>query len=210
MTQRSDVEKQLKIWLRNEDPEGPFWAICEQLIRDAVRHHDGGVEFAMPDALVEEIATIGKDFGYSPPTLDDFKDDARALVKERHADMLRLLTGDYSVEERDTWAMQLTWAETFKASGDAKAAQFLEGMFPVALREHIASSGLVPADVMATRIIEKANLSAHLTVIANRTKNEAHAAIDAATSLVELQSILQAMSDAEGKAVAEFQQAIQA
>ena len=92
--------------------------------------------------------------------------------------------------------------------GDAKAAQVLEGMFPAPVRDQITAAGQLPAAVMAARIIEKADLSAHLTVIANRTKNEAHAAIDAATSLAELQDVLQVMADAEANALAEFQQAI--
>ncbi len=140
---------------------------------------------------------------------EEARDAAITIVKDRHAEMLRYLTGDYSAEERDTFTLQLGWARDYQSTGDAEAGAFLSGLFAEDERLALEASGDDPAAVMAGRIIQKNSRMASLTVAAGRARNEAEAAIRATETVAQLKQdlpgILRAMTDAEQAALASIQ-----
>lgn len=154
--------------------------------------------FAPPQAMVYDQLTA--------PTLDDAKADAKARVKARHAEILSMITGDYSGAERDTWHMQMFWLERYRAdASDVQAAARLAGLLPVAQRSQLEASGVDPAQFMAEKITGKVADAGRATMIANRTKSECYADIEAAQTLGELTAVMDQLPAVEAAAIEEFQ-----
>lgn len=124
------------------------------------------------------------------PALDQVKADASRSLKERHADFLRLLTGDYSDEERDTWAEQKSWAKSFTTDQDA--AQHLVGMLTDNQHQALVDAGQDPATVMAAKILGKARAFADHTTTANRLRNEAVEELEGSTTAAQVRDALAA------------------
>jgi hypothetical protein len=142
----------------------------------------------------------GKALTNPTPDIDNQKATIKAQIKSRHAELLNKLTGDYSVEERDTWSMQLRWAQGYLADKNAAHAEFLAGMIPDAARQALPD----PAQYMADKIMAKDAQAAKLTVIANRAKATANAAVDGAADQATLDAVLAALPDLETAALAEL------
>jgi hypothetical protein len=132
--------------------------------------------------------------------LADQKTTVKEQIKARHAELLNKLTGNYSIEERDTWSMQLRWAQGYLADKNAAHAELLAGMIPDAARQALTD----PAQYMTDKILTKDAQAAKLTVIANRAKATANAAVDGAADQAALDAVLAALPDLEAAALAEL------
>lgn len=118
------------------------------------------------------------------PALDQVKVDALSTLKERHAVFLRLLTGDYSDEERDTWAEQKSWAKSYET--DPEAAAHLVGMLTDIQHQALVDAGIDPATYMAEKILSKAKAFADHTMTANKLRNVAVEAVEMATTIEQV------------------------
>lgn len=166
----------------------------------------GGVDLiANPDraALLDDLVAIsGNDPAMMTPAqaevfswltavpLGVVKAQALADIKERHAVFLRLLTGDYSDEERDTWAEQKSWAKSYEA--DPEAAAHLVGMLTENQHQALVDAGIDPATYMAQKILSKAKAFADHTTTANRLRNEAVEVLEGSTSAEQVRDALAA------------------
>lgn len=167
----------------------------------------GGVEQILGDwdraALLAELEAVAGDdpaqmspvqaelYGVlSAPDLAQVKQVALADIKDRHAVFLRLLTGDYSDEERDTWAEQKSWAKSYLA--DQGAAQHLVGMLTDNQHQALVDAGQNPAAVMAAKILGKAKAFADHTTTANRLRNEAVEELESSTTAGQVRDALAA------------------
>lgn len=117
-------------------------------------------------------------------TLEQLKAEALVTLKRLHATLLRLLTGDYSDEERDTWAEQKAWALSYETDPDAAA--HLAGMLTDNQRQALIDAGQNPAAVMAAKILGKAKAFADHTMTANRLRNEAVEAVEMAATVEQV------------------------
>ena len=133
----------------------------------------------------------------SEPVVDQVKAEALLDLKGRHADFLRLLTGNYSKEERDTWPEQKAWALSYES--DQAAAAHLAGMLTQSQHQALVAAGQDPATFMAAKILGKAKAFADHTTNANRLRNEAVEAIAAAGTVQQVQDALAAF---EGQVLA--------
>lgn len=160
-----------------------------------------GTYFGVVVANAEQLIEMGLTAGDPPPVdMDALKSVAMAQVTERHAEMLGKLTGGYSPEERDTWTVQLEWARGYLADQNPEHGTLLSGMVPT----DIATTFADDAQMMAEKINLKAAAYARLTMIAARTKNQALAAIAAATTPDDLAATMTALVDVETAAIAEL------
>lgn len=135
-----------------------------------------------------------------PPDIGAMKAAAEARVIEEHASMLEKLSGNYTAAERDTWALQLEWARGYLADQNAAHAALLAGMVP----QSQATTPAADAQLMADRIVAKANQYAALTMLAQRTKAEALAAIAAAATPADLDAVMAGLADVVAAAIAEL------
>lgn len=154
------------------------------------------------------------------PSLEEARADAFAAVKLRHADMLRLLSGDASVEERDTWPNQKDWVGAIRDCGRmlrligvvtaalpdtaddmqplvhelnaelAASAQKLEGLLTVAEIAQIEGAGGAPSDVMVQKITQKVAAMDLLIQKATRVRRTAMAGLTGAASVEEIGAII--------------------
>lgn len=154
------------------------------------------------------------------PSLEEVRADALAAVKARHADMLRVLSGGYSVEERDTWPNQRGWVASVRDCGrllgliDGIAAslpevadtvaplqedlraersasiQKLEGLLTDAEIARIEDAGGVPSDVMVQKITQKVAALDLLIQKAGRVRRTATEALVVAASIAEIDAVV--------------------
>ena len=83
-----------------------------------VRIVSGAAVLAEVDFVDAELCTqIQQDAGFADARVhpEDLKALALDLIKQNHAEALRLLSSNVSVEERDTWTEQKELARAFKA-----------------------------------------------------------------------------------------------
>ena len=83
-----------------------------------VRIVSGAAVLAEVDFIDAELCTqIQRDEGFADARVhpEDLKAVALELIKQNHAEALRLLSSNVSVEERDTWTEQKELARAFKA-----------------------------------------------------------------------------------------------
>ncbi|EFL88268.1 hypothetical protein [Ahrensia sp. R2A130] len=107
-----------------------------------------------------------------------------AVIADEHAETLRRMTGNYTVEDRDTWPRQQAWADAHLAGND-RYDDLLVGLLTAAERE---AAGENAATIMANRIAEKVIISDKLTSAAGNAKREAEAAVTAMATVAELES----------------------
>lgn len=120
-------------------------------------------------------------------------------VKIEHAKHLSDLTGNATIEERDTWAVQLSAAVAFLADGNAEDQLFLEGL----LTDAEIAAGATAA-TMADKIIAKSEQTKLLIRMAGKMKREADQAIAAAGTLEELETIIAALKSQEATTLAAY------
>ena len=128
------------------------------------------------------------------PPLDTLKTDALFSVDQEHAAQLRHLTGDATVEERDTWPVKAAAAEAYLA-GTASAGQS-------AMIEAEASGDGTDPQVLAQSITTKATSFLALVGKAGELRRKARKAVGEAATLEALDAAMQAI-EAEAKAAAD-------
>lgn len=138
------------------------------------------------------------------PTLEEAVAEALATVKAVHASMLAKLSGEYTIEERDTWPQQQAWADAYVANKDEEAKGYLLDMLPASIIDDLTTNNVDPAGYLATKIRTKARINKKLMVIAGRVKTEANAAYNAATSLEDVATITAGLEAKQAEAMQEF------
>ena len=129
---------------------------------------------------------------------------AFAAVKQEHAAKLNQYTDNATPEERDTWKVQEEIAVRFKESGQQSDRDFLEALATPTEKEAIEAASGDAADVMADKIIAKATLTRNLIALAGGMKRTAIEAIEATTTIEELNTTIDALKAQEAVAEAEF------
>ena len=183
-------------------PDRGYWQVTGD-VPDHIRDGwpAGTVEVPLKPAADHEWDEAAQKWVFVDPlTVDQHKEAAIAAVVAEHAKMLESLSGNYTSAERDTWAMQLEWARGYLADQNAAHASLLAGMVPPSQ----ATTQAKDAQMMADKIVAKANQYAQLVKIAQRTKAEALAAIDAAATVADLDAVLTNLKGLEAAAVAEL------
>ena len=149
-------------------------------------------------------------------TFNIAKSDAFETVQKEHAVKLREFTGSPTIEERDTWTVQLKAAETYLINGNGDDKAFLEGLLTDAEVSAIDANGADKATQMANKIIGKATQMANkiigkaartktLIKMAGKMKREAEQAIESATTVDELEATLESLKAQEHVAVESFE-----
>jgi hypothetical protein len=193
-----------------------------------VDHTDPDVRAAIAASIRASVVDLGELDGplldlyaqMTAPSLEEARADAFAAVKLRHADMLRLLSGDASVEERDTWPNQKDWVGAIRDCGRmlrlisvvtaalpdttddmqplvdelnaelAASAQKLEGLLTEAEIAQIEGAGGAPSDVMVQKITQKVAAMDLLIQKATRVRRTATAGLTDAASVEEIGAII--------------------
>lgn len=138
------------------------------------------------------------------PTLEEAVAEALATVKAVHAGMLAKLSGEYTIEERDTWPQQQAWADAYVSNQDEEAKGYLLDMLPASIIDNLTANNVDPAGYLATKIRTKARINKKLMVIAGRVKTEANAAYSAAKSLEDVATITAGLEAKQAEAMQEF------
>jgi hypothetical protein len=140
------------------------------------------------DELIAPCVALWEAAAPSPKTFSDMKNEARQMVRNSHALIVDNLTGNYSVEERDTWPIKVEAARAVK-TGTATAEQELM----IALE--CEKTGETP-DELADVILAK-NAATHIMIgLAAGHRRRTEAAVDAAETDTELMTVLR---DAEAE-----------
>lgn len=126
----------------------------------------------------------------SEPSLDDRKLEALLSLDQRHAEILRNLTGDASIEERDTWQAKALAAEAVQ-TGNAKPYQL------DVITTEAEMSGIEVSDLVTT-ILAKNDAFMKMIGIAAGFRKATRMAINSAPDVSTLELILaQAETDSE-------------
>lgn len=122
----------------------------------------------------EHVVLTGTISAYEPPSRIDQRAEALARVDQEHARFLRELTGNATVEERDTWKIKEDAARAVVA-GTYSLGQ-------LAMLQNEADGRGSTVDYLANSIISKAEAFQSLIGLASKVKARAKGAIDASTS----------------------------
>ncbi|MEL6785377.1 MAG: hypothetical protein AAFO61_13205 [Pseudomonadota bacterium] len=160
-------------------PEGKF--TIEMAEQDAVAIRDA---MAITPAELAEIE----------------RDQAIAHIHAEHAETLRRLTGNATIEERDTWTRQQRWAEAHLA-GDAKYADLLAGLLTPPERE---AAGESAANTMAQKIKAKVDFTDLLISKAGGTKREAEKMLESLGTAAEIRAFRTGLAATKAQREADF------
>ena len=139
-----------------------------------------------------------------PKPLDEQKSEALEAVKQEHAAKLNQYTDNATSEERDTWKVQEEIAVRFKESGGQSDRDFLEALVTATEKTAIEAANGDAADVMAGKIIANAGMTRQLIAMAGGMKRTAIEAIEATTSIEELNTTIETLKAQEAVKEAEF------
>jgi hypothetical protein len=134
-------------------------------------------------------------------TLQQVVSDANDLIKSRHAQVLSDLSGNATVEERDTWPLQKEWAVKYVTSQGEHEKLLLVGLMTQA---EINALGDTAAQVMAEKIIAKSAAMDLLTSKAGGLKRTAEEILNSATDKKQIPTILESLEQQMSSAIAEF------
>ncbi len=123
--------------------------------------------------------------------------DALQLIKQRHAESLRLLSGDATPEERDTWPLQVAAASAYLA-GTATAVQ-------TQMLDDLSVDGEDKTE-FCQRIIAKSDAMMVLTGKAGM-KRTLEKAIESANSTEEIEQVMAAGAQQMEQAITAFKAA---
>lgn len=130
------------------------------------------------------------------PSLDKSKVQAAAQVERQFSTLMVSLTGNASIEERDTWSIKEAAARAFEA-GNANESQL------AMLTAEANGVGETVAE-LASKIITKATGFYALVGFASGLKRDAHLSIEAATDLADLGAVLSDIAAKRDAALAAF------
>lgn len=130
---------------------------------------------------------------------------AQARIAAEHAAVMRVLTGNATIEERDTWKTKEDAARAF-LYGAATAGQ-------QAMLELEAEGRGEEVQALASAIVAKADSFARLIGLASKLRAEARAAVDQATDAAVplsgvpagIDAVFSSLSDQVAAAIADWQ-----
>ncbi|MEM9734231.1 MAG: hypothetical protein AAF903_12225 [Pseudomonadota bacterium] len=179
---------------------------------DLARVISGTLATPLDDGRLEvrgspEIIALLKAVSPTPEAMAE-QERARALVdiESEHAETLRRLTGNSTIEERDTWSRQQKWAEAHLA-GDSQYDALLASLLTPAERE---VAGENAATVMAEKIRAKVEFTDRLISKAGGTKREAEKAVEAMETAAEIQAFRAGLKATKAQREADFVAEMQA
>lgn len=139
-----------------------------------------------------------------PATLDELKAQYLENVKIEHSKQLNDLTGQATIEERDTWKIQQEAAENYLVNTNAADQEFLEGLLTPNEKAAIIAAGGSLAGTMANKILSKVHKTKKLIQFAGGMKRTAEEAINAATNVEDLEATITALKVQEQTTLADF------
>lgn len=128
--------------------------------------------------------------------LEEAQAEALARVDMEHAKQLRLLTGNASREEVDTWTIKAAAATAYLASTATPEQSAM-------IEAEAAGDGTTPAD-LATIIATKSAAYQNLVGLAGGLRRGARAAVTAATTPAEVEAALASFATQAEAAIAAF------
>ena len=138
-------------------------------------------------------------------TTEEAITDAIELIKSRHAQVLADLSGNATVEERDTWPLQKEWSVKYLASQGEYEKALLLGLMTQA---EVTALGENAAQVMAEKIIAKSAAMDLLTSKAGGLKRTAEEILNSVTDKEQIPAILESLEQQMTQAIVEFTTAI--
>ena len=173
-----------------------------------------GTTYWLQDGTKVEITELGisppQDALYEEPdtrTLEELVSDSLELVKSNHSRVLNELCGNASIEERDTWPLQKSWATEYLASASEYDKNMLLGLLTTQEIQMLTADGQDPATHMSTHILLKSEAMDLLTSKAGGLTREADALIEAATSKEDVDTALASLSVKMGETIQVFKEA---
>lgn len=167
-------------------------------------------------ALQIRILVDGKRVPYLvSQVVDQFKTKAPAMILEaakyealegvklEYGTLLVQLMGNPTREERDTWERQRDWAVRHN-NDDATAAPLLVGLLTADERTALGDNA---ATVMAQKILAKNAGAEQLISLAGGIRRTAEKAVEAATSVEEVEAAVMQARTAAAQAIAQVQAA---
>lgn len=133
-------------------------------------------------------------------TLDEMKDEARLNLGLKHAEILRNLTGDATIEERDTWQAKALAAQAI-SDGNASAIQ------TEMLETEATLSGVEVSDLVTT-ILTKSGAFMKMISLAAGHRTATHNAIKSAPDIPTLGLILEKANSRAEELVDQFLQEV--
>lgn len=170
------------------------------MIRIAVKNDPECTRIKSLDELpvvIDQLLSDGYKAADISPNLDDIRGHCLSRIKKRHAQMLDLLTGSSTVEERDTWPRQQLWATSYLSSD-----MTYEQQLKMLSREGESLSEL------AQTIIDKAQAVDLLIATAGNIKRTTDYDIDQSSDWKDMQTIMDHAAVKAETAKAEYLQAI--
>lgn len=152
----------------------------------------------------DEVADSTR-YVYKAPDMSLEKQKLRSLeaIKVEHARRLAEFTGHATIEERDTWTVQLNAAKAYTSNGNASDEDFLLGLLTDAEIENGAN-----ATTMADKITQKALLTKTLIQMAGKMKRTADELINSAANVEDLNEAIAVMKTQEAATIAAFKAAL--
>lgn len=154
--------------------------------------------------LIKEIADDPQiDKKYNTWALSDDPASPKSIalynIKLEYGALLVQLMGNPTREERDTWERQRDWAVRHKNS-DATAAPLLVGLLTADERTALGDDA---ASVMANKILAKNAAAEQLISLSGGIRRTTEKAVEAATSVTDIQDALSAARTSAAQAVAQ-------
>ncbi|MEM9734183.1 MAG: hypothetical protein AAF903_11985 [Pseudomonadota bacterium] len=183
-------------------------ACARQLLSDEDRSRviSGTLATPLEDGRLEvrgsvEVIALLKAVSPTPEAMKE-QERARALVDihNEHAETLRRLTGNATIEERDTWTRQQRWAEVH-LGGDSQHDALLASLLTPAERD---AAGENAATVMAEKIRTKVEFTDRLISKAGGTKREAEKMLEGFKAVEEIQAFRAGLAATKAQREADF------
>lgn len=191
-------------------PGDDFTGEPQEVLDARDEHHTPEVLAAYQQYLADEAAA-------AILTHEEYRTNGLRKVDNAHADFMRTLTGDATIEERDTWVTKaaaaayvtslsdtdLTAAVTLVTSDDPAANPDLETLV------HDVGTDAADLRALAVTILTKSRAYKRLVGIASRIRREAKDAVTAATAPdVDINGVGAALDVIEATMMSEVQTAI--
>lgn len=217
------------------EPRGPFNILHVRATDENGKHHrytkkpgadftdepqevlDARDEHHTPEVLAAYQQHLADEAAAAILTHEEYRANGLRKVDNAHADFMRTLTGDATIEERDTWVTKaaaaayvvslsdadLTAAVTLVTSDDPTANPDLETLV------HDVGTDVTDLRALAVTILTKSRAYKRLVGIASRIRREAKDAVTAATaSDVDINGVGAALDAIEATMMSEVQTAI--
>lgn len=180
---------------------------------------DARDQYHTPDVVAAYQQHLADEAAASILTHAEYLANGLAKVDAMHADFMRALTGNATVEERDTWTAKVAAAKLIDAMTDAEveaeAAKIVAGDETSIddLETLVGDVGLGVAELraLADVVLTKSRAYKRLVGVASRIRREAKAAVTAATDAAQpIEGVGAALDQIETNITAQIQAEIAA